>query len=98
MTITNKEWEIIDSALTVDPTNDIGCALRDLFALGCYLHAKGEIKAGKKAIRTALRAAKMNERTDGLFDRVFEALPGNEKEFLSKVRPHTELLGLLETE
>lgn len=98
MTITNKEWEIVDAAFTVDPKNDIGCALRDLFALGCYLHAKGQLKVGKKAIRTAMRAAKMNERTDRLSDKLLEALPGNEKEFLNKVRPHTELLGLLEAE
>jgi hypothetical protein len=95
MVITKTEWEIIDSAFSVDPTNDMGCALRDLFALGCYLHASGQTKAGIKAVRTALRAVKMNERTDGLSDKLLKELPGNEKEYLNKIRPHTELLELL---
>jgi hypothetical protein len=96
MTITNKEWENVDSVFSVDPTNDIGSALRDLFALGCFLHANGQSIAGLKAVRTAMRAAKMNERADGLATKLLDNLAGNEKDYLNKVRPHTELLGLLD--
>lgn len=36
MTITIEEWKIIDSAFSVDFTDEVEIALRDLFALGCY--------------------------------------------------------------
>ncbi len=56
MSITNEEWNIVGSAFTANLTDDMSIALRDLFALGCYLHANKQTKAGEKTIRTALRA------------------------------------------
>jgi hypothetical protein len=95
MSITKEEWEILDSAFSIGLTDEIEIALRDLFALGCYLHAIGQIIAGKKAIRTALIVTKIIKRTDGLFSKLLDELPGNEDLFLNKIRPHNEFLLLL---
>ncbi len=94
--VTDKEWTTINAAFDKGFTDDISIALRDLFALGCILHAKGQIKAGKKAIRTALRATSIHERKDNLFDQIFDSLAGNENTFLHEICPHTEFTGLLE--
>ncbi|HBA71677.1 MAG TPA: hypothetical protein DER40_02345 [Geobacter sp.] len=102
MKLTAEEWKIIDDSffLNQDKDNYVGAALRDLFAMGCYLHSKGQTEAGEKAIKTALRATPFvnDQFKTNLFTKVLEYLPGNEAEYLRNIRPHTELLGLLETE
>ena len=99
MKLTTEEWKIIDDSffLNQDKDNYVGAALRDLFALGCYLHSKGQIEAGEKAIKTALRATPFvkDQFKTNLFSKVLENLSGNEAEYLNNIRPHTEVLNLL---
>lgn len=99
MKLTAEEWKIIDDSffLNQDKDNYVGAALRDLFAVGCYLHAKGQTEAGEKAIKTALRATSFvkDQFKTNLFSKVLKNLPGNEDEYLNNIRPHTEIVDLL---
>ncbi len=93
--LTKKEFKIIDTAFDAGFTDNVGTALRNLFVLGCYLHATGKTLEGKKAIRSALMTTTIYERTDNLFDKIFSNLAGNEKDFAQEIHAHSELLGLL---
>jgi len=99
MKLTVDDWKIIDKAFVTTPDTDnrTGSALRDLFAVGCFLHATGKQKEGFNTVKTALRATSFvkEQFKTNLFEKIIKSLPGNEKEYLNKIRPHTELLGLL---
>lgn len=69
----------------------VQAAVRDLFALGCYLHVAGDKNAGAKACATALRAARApNEQV------IVSQLPERAAEFARACFPHSDLITLLE--
>lgn len=83
---------IIDSTFA----SELSIAIRDLFAIGCYLHLRGEPETGSKLCRTALYAAGCHQ--DGeLSSAVLQALPGNERAFADAIRPHVEIRQLVES-
>jgi len=82
----------MDSTLS----SELSIAIRDLFAIGCYLHLRGEPETGRKLCHTALYAAGCHH--DGeLSSAVLQALPGNEREFADAIRPHIEIKALVES-
>ena len=90
--LSDKDWEILDSKLTtIDPTNYLGTALRDLFGLGCYLHCHGEERAGQKAVRTAMEAAGIHKSNKTIFHKTLDTLVGNERLYFNKISAHSEL-------
>lgn len=92
MTLTDKEWEILNSKLTaIDPTNYLGTALRDLFGLGCYLHSRGAERAGRKAIRTAMEAVSFHKSNKTIFQKAMDSIAGNERMYFDKISAHSEL-------
>ena len=93
--LTEKELKIIDAAFDTKFADNVGTALRNLFVLGCYLHATGKTVEGKKAIRSALMTTTIHESNDNLFDKIFSNLAGNEKDFAQAIHAHSELMGLL---
>ena len=76
----------------IDKIDDqyIKMALKDLFALGCYLHLKGEKSAAEKTIITICRAVGFND-----YIKIIENLNNNEKEYAEKIMAHSEILNLL---
>lgn len=92
MMLTDKDWEILNSKLTtIDPTNYLGTALRDLFGLGCYLHFSGAERAGRKAIRTAMEAAGFHKSNKTIFHKIMDSLASNERLYFNKISAHSEL-------
>ena len=83
---------MIDSTLS----SELSIAIRDLFAIGCYLHLSGEPETGSKLCRTALYAAGCHHNGD-LWSAVLQALPGNEMAFADAIRPHIEIRQLIES-
>lgn len=67
-------------------------AYQDLFALGCFLHATGQAKAGLKTCATALRGAHCNNEVVG---DILAFVPGNEQACFEAAWPHAELKALL---
>lgn len=68
-------------------------ALRDLFALGCYLHAGGHETVRAKTCLTVLRAAKVPDVDQGA---IIGFLLGNETECLKAAKPHCEVSTLMD--
>lgn len=96
MAISNEEWKIVDDAFhNTDPSHDISSALRDCFALGCYIHLKGHKVAGEKAVWSALQAAKLHKTHTKIYSKILKELDGNELEFINKIRAHSEINDLI---
>jgi len=73
----------------IEPAN-LSVALADMFAVGCYLHMKGEHTAGSKVCRSVLKViGNTNRKT--YFENLMSSLTGNEKLFASQVGAHLEV-------
>lgn len=89
-----KLYKDIDSALEtiVDPNAQM--PIRDIFALGCYLIAKGERLAGRKACLTALRALPLDPETRAA---ILKDATERTRDNFKLLRPHTEILDLFKS-
>ena len=70
-------------------------ALRDLFALGCYVHAIGSPEgrdAGSKACLAAMDALQLS--STGLHRKILDNLTGNEEWLARLFSPHYEIMKL----
>jgi len=76
--------------VTGDPW--VQSALVDLFAVGCFLHARGHSAAGLKSCAAALRAAGITKSLRAIQDQI----KGEEREFALACRPHQEVCALFE--
>ncbi|EAT16738.1 hypothetical protein HTZ97_05620 [Desulfuromonas acetoxidans] len=85
----------LDDAINGLQNHELEAALRNLFALGCCLHAEGKFYAGRKAFQSAMRAVSFHETHFTEYKELISLLPGNECEFLNKIRASTELNTLI---
>jgi hypothetical protein len=86
----------IFKALHVPSNIHVEIMARDLFALGCKLHADGDREAGYKAISTAMTGAGGVDDETQL--RIYRSLAGNEATYASYAKPHSELSTYLKSE
>jgi hypothetical protein len=81
----------------LDTRHSVGTAIKDLFALGCWLHATGHKEAGSKAVDTALKAINLDRTNKTLFLQVVDHLQGNEYRYAMAIQAHVEINLLLES-
>lgn len=68
---------------------------KDLFAAGCYLHAHGQKKAGRKAVLTVLMALDPKGKRP-YFRKILDFLEGNEARYSQDILAHVEITALME--
>lgn len=93
--LAREHIEALVDALDRMPNN--AATVRDLFGIGCYLHACNDDRlrlAGSKAIRTALDTLKVEHK--GFRTLIRDNLSGNEKSLAHLFRAHHEIMMLFE--
>lgn len=68
-------------------------AFKDLFALGCFLHKNGQIRAGRKAVDQVLSAVRVDG-NEGYLASILGNLEGNEPRFADEIFAHLEINNL----
>ncbi len=87
---------LADQMHDLDSRHACGVAVKDLFAVGCWLHATGERDAGLKAVDTALKAINLDRENKSLFLAIVDRLAGNEFRFAKAIEAHHEINALIE--
>ena len=93
--LTREITERLVDALGRMPGN--AATVRDLFGIGCYLHACNDHRlrlAGSKAIRTALDTLKVEH--EGFITLIRDNLSGNEEELAHLFCAHREIMMLFQ--
>lgn len=88
-------FQIGEQMYELDERHTVGMAVKDLFAIGCWLHLVGLTQAADKVIATSLQAIDLDKTNPELSRAVRESLHGNQRMFFSAISAHSELNDLL---